>query len=579
MAFVHRTEGILFLAGLLATTLPAQENRRDGVPRDRLVSDAELIALLDHDAAGLSRVNAAFRAGDTTAALTLLADHLRARRTPRYFFSSDEVQSRVALFRRSYPQTASRAVKEADEFIRTYGADVDWRVPGRDRGGRPHTPNTVRLLARQWQAENLALAYYLRDRDTTILNFLRTHIHDFVSDYEAGRTETGGNDIFERFYAGHRTRNWMMMHQLFLGSPDWTPADEIFMLKVFLLHAAKLSDGCRKFNWGNHQLVGLTGLFEATLMVPEMPVMRRWNEHALSLIVEHIAKEVAVDGFQFERASHYFKLDIINYYRVYRLARLNGVELPPVFEKRFHAMFDAIVALAKPDRSLPVLQDAQDTYAARTARAGLGEASSRDAAELAEPEEDVFMNLGAVLFRDPVYRFFGKENFSPALFWMMDTSAAADYHCIPARAPSIGSAGLAETRYYVMRSGWNRDDRYLILDGGLAHDKPDHTHGGILGVAAYGYGKDILPTYRVRYSDPAYRDLKNSLAKNVALADTLLQGRQWKGNAANTGFGIWQRLPRPSVTSWFAGGAFDWFSGTHDGFDTMAFGTRVLCCS
>ena len=35
-----------------------------------------------------------------------------------------------------------------------------------------------------------------------------------------------------------------------------------------------------------------------------------------------------------------------------------------------------------------------------------------------------------------------------------------------------------------MRTGWNKNDLYMVIDGGLAKYKPDHTHGGILGVAA-----------------------------------------------------------------------------------------------
>ncbi len=563
--------GMLFL--LLLPASLAGKTAADPVPRNRIVTNAELFRLLDVGSPGLEGIDRVLATGDTTGALHVLARVLRERPQPRYFFIPADVRSRVARFREEYPAVAARVIAQADDFIRVYGADVDWRVPGADRLGRPHTPNTVRLLARQWQAENIALAYYLRGDDTAMVTFLRVHVRDFVADYEAGRAETGGNDIFERFYAGHRIRNWMMMHRLLLGTPAWTDDDQILMLKVFLLHAAKLSDVCRKFNWGNHQLVGLTGLFETTLMYPEFAVMRKWNAQSLALIEEHLRREIASDGFQFERASHYFKLDIVNYFRVVRLAGLNGLALPPVFAERFHRMFDAIVALARPDGSLPVLQDAQDTYAGKqegtSAREGLGEARSANAAELAEPEEDVFMSLGAVLFRDPVYRYFGAREFPAAFFWTMDTSADAIYRSLPETPPTIGSTALRETGYYVMRSGWNRDARYLVIDGGLAHDKPDHTHGGVLGLAAAAYGIDVLPTYRVRYSDPAYRDMKNSLVKNVALADTLLQGRSWKGNAANTGFGIWRILPHPTVNAWLPGRAFVLFSGTHDGFDTI----------
>jgi hypothetical protein len=123
-----------------------------------------------------------------------------------------------------------------------------------------------------------------------------------------------------------------------------------------------------------------------------------------------------------------------------------------------------------------------------------------------------------------------------------------------------------------MRSGWNSDDRYLIIDGGLAKDKPDHTHGGILGLIAYGYGTTLLPNYRVRYADSSYPTMKNSLAKNVVIVDGILQGRGWIPNAARTGFGKWNYLPKPSTSAWMTGDVYDIYSGTHDGFDTIGLG-------
>jgi hypothetical protein len=560
-------------ASLLLVALTAAADGQvkgiEAIPVTRLVTDGELLALAD-----LPEAVAKIRSTrGELAAVQALVKHVASRTAPVYFFTPAEVPARITLYRSQHPGTAEKAVRQAEEFFETFGADVDWRVPGADRTGKAHTPNTVRLLARQWQAENIALRYYLNNRDRSSINFLMAHMQDFVQDFEAGRTEKGGNDIFERFYAGHRARNLMLAHHILLGTNDYRWEDQAFMVKLFILHAAKLYEGSRKFNWGNHQLVGLTGLFEISTMFPEFPLMRALNKHALGLIVEHLEKEIFPDGFQFERASHYFKLDIVNYFRVYRLASLNGIELPEVFHVRFRKMFDAIVALAMPNRSLPVLQDAQDTYltgaGAVDARSGVGEARSSNAAELAEPNEDVFMALGALLYNEPSYKYFSRSSFPPAFFWFMDTTASARYKALGTVAPTIGSIGLPDTRYYVMRSGWDSNDRYLVIDGGLAQYKPDHTHGGILGVMMYAYGEPLLPTYRVKYSDPAYITMKNSLVKNVALADTLLQGRSWRPNAARTGFGIWLSLPKPAVTSWWTGNAFDFFSGTHNGFDTI----------
>ncbi len=565
---------ILLLISMLTALSFAQSNRADPaidrLPRNRLVSNAELFALLDFSAPGLAAVQTALQHHDTTLALQKLGAYFLKRTKPTYFFDPQRVTERVSAFAKTYPEAARQVCQRADAFMKIYGADVIWKQPGTDQLGRAHTPNTIRFLARQARARDIALSYWLSG-ETRYREFLLAQIRDFVQDYQNGETESGRNDVFERFYAGHRTRNWLFADHLLRNADasDWQT--RVLMLKVFLMHGARLIDACINFHWGNHQLHGLAGLYEMSLMYPELPVMHYWNREALRVIMEHISREIKPDGFQFERASHYFKLDIINYFRTYRISQLNNVTLPPLFEQRFHKMFDAIVALAKPDLRLPVLQDAQAIYGEQRVAAGdsAGIAENNDAAELADPGEADFMSLGAALFRNPVYKFFGAQQFPADFYWFFDENIVLDYPKIPNQQPAIGSVALDSSRYYVMRSGWDKDALYLIIDGGLAKYKPDHTHGGVLGVIAHAFGEELLPTYRVRYSDPSYRTMKNSRVKNVAIVDNVLQGQEWISNHARTGFGIWRRLPRPTVHDWFSGQRFDYFSGSHNAYDSL----------
>ena len=561
---------LVMVAGL---SLGAQTGRVDAavdwVPRERLVTDAELFRLVDFTLPGLQNVQTLLQQGDSSKALQQLGEYFSKRTAPRYFFQPAEVPQRVKQFAAVYPAAVDDVRRRADAFIKIYGADVTWRQPGRDLLGRAHTPNTIRFLARQARAKDIALSYWLSG-DSRYREFLLAQIRDFVKDYQNGETESGRNDVFERFYAGHRTRNWLFADYL-LAAAD--PADwqtRILMVKVFLLHGARLIDDCINFHWGNHQLHGLAGLYEMSLMYPEFAVMRYWNQEALRVIMLHISREIKPDGFQFERASHYFKLDIINYLRIYQISKINQKALPPLYVERFHKMFDAIVALAKPNLRLPVLQDAQDVYSDQSTTTDTEQSTeSNDAAELADPDEADFMSMGAAVFNQPVYKFFGKQQFPADFYWFFDANILDAYAQMPTQEPQIGSVALDSSGYYVMRSGWDKNALYLIVDGGLAKYKPDHTHGGVLGVIAHAYGEEVLPNYRVRYSDPSYRTMKNSLVKNVALVDNVLQGQVWISNHARTGFGIWRHLPRPTVHEWLTGKNFDYFSASHNAYDTL----------
>lgn len=534
---------LLALMAFSTTELNAGQTRgyqQESISRQRLVTDSELISYLD----------SSFAPHNTSTQEIILRyiSHLQTRTTPRYYFGLSEMTERINYFVSKYPDTVRAMERDAAEFIERFGFDVDWNGNGHDRKGVRHTPNTVRALARQRYAESIVLQYFFR-KDETAVAFWLNHVRDFADDVVAGRVEKGGNDIFERFYAGHRLRNWLAVHHLLSGEKIYSAEDRLFVLKTLILNAANIFDQCRTFSYGNHQLVGAEALYEATLMFPEFSFMREWNAQAKKIVLEHAEKEITESGFQLERSSHYHKLDIVNYLRFYMLARRNDDPLPDSFTSRFKSMFTAMIAVAAPNRKIPFLQDVSDSAYARF--------------------DDIAneMSAGAVLFDDPQFKFFGREKFPADYFWFFSLGEVERYSSIPAMAPAANSVRLAGCDYIVMRDGWNAGSQYLLIDGGYAAKKPDHTHGGVLGIMAFSGGELFLPNYPVRYSEPRYRILKNSYAKNVALVDSLPQGTKWIGNAANTGFGKWGLLPSPTIRSWITDSLFDYFSGTHDGFN------------
>ncbi len=536
----------------------------DKVPRNRLITDTELINYLDDSVQDIKLIKKEFTGEDGTRLLEKLAHYFRNRKNVSYFFNSNEVENNFEVLKKEYPDYISKVIKTADKIKSKYGTDIDWKLPGVDNQGKELTPNTLRYLSRFTFAYGEVAEKYLSEGNQKIFADLLKQVKDFINDYSANLTESGRNDLFERFYAGNRIRNLLFAHNLMLGSPSYKWQDQIFMLKVFILHAAKLSDVCGKFHWGNHQLHGLAGLYETTIMYPEIPIMRYWNELALKGIMEHISKEIKDDGFQFERASHYFKLDIMNYFRIYRISVINNKKLPDLFLHRFHKMFDAIVALAMPDKKLPVLNDAQAVYPEKA-----GNKESINMAELPDPDPSLYMTIGATIFNNPEYKYFASQMFPPGLFWFFNENEREKYEKLSVKEPGLTSVSLPDSKFFVMRTGYKKNDLYLIIDGGLAKYKPDHTHGGILGVSAYGYGKILLPTYRVKYSSPHYKYMKNSLVKNVAVADNILQGKKWIDNKAGTGFGLWRYLPEPKVIDWFTGNNLDYFCGSHNGYNEI----------
>ncbi len=286
-------------------------------------------------------------------------------------------------------------------------------------------------------------------------------------------------------------------------------------------------------------------------MLSDFQVSDLWIDQALRGLMQHLQNEINMDGFQFERSVHYHIGDIENYFRVYQLAKLNHVALPEIFEVQFRKMFEALVQLAQPNRRLPVLQDDTDSPFSENNKI------------------DYAMTIGTLVFSDPIYRYFSRDQISAEIYWLLRPEQFDNIYEIKAEKPSFGSLALKETGYYCMRNGWNNDDLYLTISAGLSKKKPDHQHGDMIGIVAYANGHEILPNYQVKYKEPDYSFWKNSYVKNVALVDSIPLGQGWIPNEGGSGFGKWAKLPEPEVMEWKESEIFNYFIGSHNGYDSL----------
>jgi hypothetical protein len=172
------------------------------------------------------------------------------------------------------------------------------------------------------------------------------------------------------------------------------------------------------------------------------------------------------------------------------------------------------------------------------------------------------------MFADPRYAYFASDNPAVEYYWLMNQNEMKSEK-VKSHYPGILSSELEQTGYYVMRDGWDENALQMVFSAGLSEVKPDHQHGDMLGVTAFGLGTELLPNYQVAYKYDDFPFWKNSWTKNVAIVDSQLQGREWKPNQGGSGFGKWKVLPKPSVKLWIKNDKFDYIAATHDGFDNL----------
>ena len=481
-----------------------------------------------------------------------LAVYFREKFSERYFYNWQHFGARFTTYSETY-STKSDHISNAKEHMDRFPDSTKWILPFDDLLGQAVNAYSFRHLSRQHKMLDVAFAYFYSGRDPKFLQYFKKQLHSLkvaieLEEYEKINT---GNGVFEVFRSGYRILNWLQIHNMFLGEPDYTDGDQLHTIAILLQHGAHLYENNAEYSPGNHQTRGMSALAMLAMLFSDFEDSNLWLDRALSRLEEHMTQEINADGFQFERSVHYHISDIANYFYVYQLAKITDTDLSEWWKHKLESLFLTLAKIAYPDKSAPVLQDDTDNPWAE------------------KNEITECMALGFVLFENPAIGYFASDRVESKLYWYLTANQLDLLNSLEVKKPEFTSLFFPETHYYVMRSGWDDNDKMMIISAGLDEEKPDHQHGDMLGIQAMAFGKVLLPNYQVRYSLEDYPYFKNSMVKNVALVDDALQGKKWTSNKGGSGFGKFGKLPKPEVVHWMSNDHFDYFVGTHDGFEDL----------
>jgi len=481
-----------------------------------------------------------------------LARYFREKFSERFFYDYQTFYDRLPHYNSVYKNQDSHKERALDH-IGKYKDSTQWVLPFNYQNGELVNAYALRHLARQHKMVDIALHYFNGTKDPELIRYFENQMRSLNAALHVGEYEKieDGNGVYEAFRSGYRILNWLWIHNMFLNEAEYSDEDQLTTIATLLQHGQHLYERNDSFSAGNHQTRGVSALAMLAILLRDFQGTDLWLERAMLRLGEHLDREINEDGFQFERSVHYHMSDINNYYYVYQLAKLNDVEIDKAWEEKLRGLFTTLVKIAYPDRSAPVLQD--DT------EIPWGEKNDISGA----------MTLGYLLFEDPEFGYFASDKVDDRVYWFLSNEQIKLLENIDQQRPTYGSLSFDDTGYYIMREGWNPDDKMMIVTAGLDDEKPDHQHGDMLGIQAIANGHAILPNYQVRYSLKDFEFFKNSMVKNVALVDDELQGKQYTSNQGGSGFGKFRELPNPEVIAWNVNDNFDLFVGRHDGFENV----------
>jgi hypothetical protein len=439
---MNRLLQVFVLCVMLLAGAGLGEERAQG-PR---LSDAELLACLAPDFAGLDKVIALRDSGQTSAALSALTSFVRARQEP------GDSGPRARRNSQAGTTAAERVLKHqltVGGITHTFGPDIDW-------GFNPTTaPGTKYEADHEWTWQlnrhgdwaTLARAYQTT-RDERFAKEFDAQFADWVSEcpvpvdaadqrpYSQWRTIEAGIRMFS---------SWPTAYAIFRKSPSVRDETLLSMVKSMIEHGRYLR---RHPTTGNWLTMEMDGLYHVGALLPFVQESKDWRDFASSRLLKELDTQVYPDGAQIELTPGYHNVALRSFLGPVDTAAAYGYLLPDGYMAKLEKMFAYNLWVVRPDRDAPRWNDSWGVDVMGTLSRGLS-------------------------------LFPGRKDFQ----WVVTDGKEGT-------PPDHTSHLFPYAGQVVMRSGWEREALFLGFEAGPFGY--GHQHEDKLGIVIFAYGKDLL---------------------------------------------------------------------------------------
>lgn len=317
-------------------------------------------------------------------------------------------------------------------------------------------------------------------------------------------------------------------------------------------HAAHVERHLSVWYSPNTHLTGeALGLFYAGTVWSDFKEAPRWRELGARTLIRESGRQILPDGVHFEQSTCYQRYTAEIYLHFAILAARHDLPLPEPMVRRLHLLLEALLALRRPDGTLPAIGDADGGWLLPLTSRAPGDARG------------VFSVAAACLDRADFAWAAGAP--APEALWCLGTDAVGPR---PAGAPAPPESGpsrlLPAGGYAVLRSGWDDRAHQLQLDTGPigCPISAGHGHADLLGIECVVFGEPYLvdPGTGCYTADPGWRDhFRGTGAHNTVLID----GR---GQADPDGPFAWRSRPRARLRGCVFGPTLECADAEHDAY-------------
>lgn len=562
----------------------AGRGRRAAMMRfERFVSDAgldgrepsSLLEVLNGDPA-LAAIRHRLRSGRQGEAARQLFSRFRTRGARRFFAGAvaAETTKRVA---EHAPGARGRVIATADAVCArrfpilgygelSFGDPVDWHldpVSGRrapvthfsridplDAAAVGDSKVVWELNRHQWLVD-LGQAYRMTGDERYADAFIEL-LGEWMRDNPPGTGINWASSLEVAF----RLIAWCWALFFFKDSKALTPARFVQLAGWIRVHAVHVERYLSHYFSPNTHLTGeALGLFYAGVIFPELEGAGGWRETGARILIEQLPRQVLPDGVYFEQSTHYQRYTAEIYLHFLILAGRNGIALPAAVTERTQQTLDFLLALMRPDGSVPQVGDTDGGWLLPLQRRG------------PEDHRGLFA-IAAALFRRADYAW-AARGIAPEALWLLGAPAIEAFERLDAKPPARNGFHLfPRGGYAVMRSGWEKDAHQLVFDAGPLGCPVSgaHGHADLLGIQLCAFGEPVLVDSGTgSYTgERAWRDYFRSTAAHSSVS---VDG---ESQAEPAGPFSWRQKPRARFRRRISTDEYDLVDADHDAYRRLA---------
>ncbi len=279
-----------------------------------------------------------------------------------------------------------------------------------------------------------------------------------------------------------RLISWCWALSLFKDSPALTPLRFEALLASLQEHAGFVERYLsRYFSPNTHLTVEALALYYTGTLLPELRGARRWRTRGREVLLEQLPVQVTDSGVYFEQSTRYQYYTVEIYLHFAILAARNGDVLPAQVHERLGAMLRYLLALRRPDGTVPQIGDTDGGWLCPLVHREVGDYRGLFAA-------------AAVLLEDSQLAW-AAGGLTPEALWLLGPEAGPRFKGLTRGEPSVpplvtNVPGACVT----MRSDWSRHAHQLIFDTGPLGCRVSggHGHADLLAVQCSAFGENYL---------------------------------------------------------------------------------------